>query len=66
LFTGAGVGAFAYGDSSGNRYGGTYGLNDDQIFKGVGQFPPFIPNFFNYEDDFFPDYFNNLQYLLRE
>ncbi|XP_063837350.1 uncharacterized protein LOC135086519 isoform X1 [Ostrinia nubilalis] len=93
----AGVGAYAYQDSAGNRYGGTYGLDgakeysskgkpigpgnsgtadpwgnfaDAQAFSGGfgGGWPNFAPyqqNFQQY-DDFFPEYFNNLQTLLNE
>ncbi|KAL4713913.1 hypothetical protein ACJJTC_015567, partial [Scirpophaga incertulas] len=60
-----GVGAYAYEDSSGNRYGGTYGLDDAQVYHDAGQFPNYISNFWS-ADDFFPDYFNNLEGILRE
>lgn len=63
-----GVGAYAYQDSNGNRYGGTYGLKDDQINLGnqgnLDHFNPvpFQPDF----DDFFPEYFRNFENLLQE
>ncbi|KAI8438183.1 hypothetical protein MSG28_010804 [Choristoneura fumiferana] len=64
----SGVGAYAYQDSNGNRYGGTYGLKDDQINLGnqdnLEHFNPvpFQPDF----DDFFPEYFRNFENLLQE
>ncbi|CAG9796796.1 unnamed protein product [Diatraea saccharalis] len=61
-----GVGAFAYQDTDGNRYGGTYNLDDgrfNQNFAGFG--PPFMQTFNNI-DNFFPEYFSNLENLLRE
>lgn len=79
----AGVGVYAYQDSAGNRYGGTYDLDDAQIFgkgkngkngaSGVnfgpannwGNFDPFVQNF-QPNDDFFPEYFSNLENLLQE
>nr|AXY94621.1 seroin transcript 2C [Galleria mellonella] len=67
-----GVGAYAYQDSAGNRYGGTYGLNDGQFFGQKGQhFPiPFAQNNFQNNfldlDDFFPEYFRNFENLLQE
>ncbi|XP_045776532.1 uncharacterized protein LOC123874970 isoform X2 [Maniola jurtina] len=57
----AGVGAYAYQDSSGHRYGGTYDLKDD--------FNPFRDPFaspFNDVDAFFPDYFRNYENLLQQ
>ncbi|XP_034836708.1 uncharacterized protein [Maniola hyperantus] len=57
----AGVGAYAYQDSSGHRYGGTYDLKDD--------FNPFRDPFatpFNDVDSFFPDYFRNYENLLQQ
>lgn len=38
-----GGGAFAFVDSSGNRYGGTYGLKDGKVVSRTGD--PFPPNF---------------------
>ncbi|RVE54484.1 hypothetical protein evm_000969 [Chilo suppressalis] len=61
-----GVGAYAYEDTAGNRYGGTYGLNDAQVQQRLESFiPPFAYNFQNV-DDFFPEYFNNFENILRE
>lgn len=57
----AGVGAYAYQDSSGRRYGGTYDLKDD--------FNPFSDPFaapFNDVDAFFPDYFRNFENILQQ
>ncbi|KAM3967473.1 uncharacterized protein ACR2FA_009949 isoform 2-T2 [Aphomia sociella] len=71
-----GVGAYVYQDSAGNRYGGTYGLNNGQYFgQREPDFPiPFAQN--NYQnnfqsnfqdlDDFFPEYFRNFENLLQE
>ncbi|XP_028175137.1 uncharacterized protein LOC114363574 isoform X2 [Ostrinia furnacalis] len=93
----AGVGAYAYQDSAGNRYGGTYGLDDAKEYASKGKpigpgnrgtadpwgnfadaqafsggfgggwpnFAPYQQNFQQY-DDFFPEYFNNLQTLLND
>ncbi|XP_004932382.2 uncharacterized protein LOC101741178 isoform X3 [Bombyx mori] len=62
-----GVGAFAYQDSSGNRYGGTYGLKDGAVVDKQGDFPPnFQPESFQDLDYFFPEYFRNFENLLRE
>ncbi|XP_063394930.1 uncharacterized protein LOC134679916 isoform X4 [Cydia fagiglandana] len=57
-----GVGAYAYQDSDGNRYGGTYGLRDDQLNHGNFNPVPFGPDF----DDFFPEYFRNFENILQE
>ncbi|XP_047984584.1 uncharacterized protein LOC125225091 isoform X3 [Leguminivora glycinivorella] len=57
----AGVGAYAYQDSDGNRYGGTYGLRDDQLNRNFNPVP-FGPDF----DDFFPEYFRNFENILQE
>nr|AXY94638.1 seroin transcript 2B [Acanthobrahmaea europaea] len=62
-----GVGAYSYSDSAGNRYGGTYGLNDGQVVDVKGDFPPnFHPQNFQDLDDFFPSYFANLDNVLQE
>nr|WHN38837.1 Sn2 [Andraca theae] len=62
-----GVGAFAYQDSNGNRYGGTYGLKDGQVVESNGNFPPnFQVNAFTGFDNFFPEYFRNLDNILQE
>lgn len=53
-----GVGAYAYQDSTGNRYGGTFDLNDAD-FRDHGGFPDGVPGFF-------PEFFKNLQSLLPE
>ncbi|XP_039753357.1 uncharacterized protein LOC120628800 isoform X1 [Pararge aegeria] len=57
----AGVGAYAYQDSSGHRYGGTYDLKDN-----INPFSdPFaVP--FNDVDTFFPDYFRNYENILQQ
>ncbi|XP_072946041.1 uncharacterized protein [Epargyreus clarus] len=72
-----GVGAFAYQDSTGNRYGGTYGLKGGQVVNVKGDQPPpgFVPPSFgppsfgppNFQDidDFFPEYFRNFEYLVH-
>ncbi|XP_063617063.1 uncharacterized protein LOC134790175 isoform X3 [Cydia splendana] len=57
-----GVGAYAYQDSDGNRYGGTYGLKDDQLNHANFNPVPFGPDF----DDFFPEYFRNFENILQE
>ncbi|XP_072946058.1 uncharacterized protein [Epargyreus clarus] len=73
-----GVGAFAYQDSTGNRYGGTYGLKGGQVVNVKGDQPPpgFVPPSFgppsfgppNFQDidDFFPEYFRNFEYLVHQ
>ncbi|XP_049874216.1 uncharacterized protein LOC126372469 isoform X2 [Pectinophora gossypiella] len=64
----AGVGAFAYQDSAGNRYGGTYGLKNNQVYN-VHDFPTFAPvPFADFSDvnTFFPEYFRNFENLLQE
>lgn len=61
------VGAFAYQDSAGHRYGGTYGLKDGKIVEAEGNFPPnFQVNNFHEWDYFAPEYFKNLENLLQE
>ncbi|XP_063548836.1 uncharacterized protein LOC134756002 isoform X5 [Cydia strobilella] len=58
----AGVGAYSYQDSDGNRYGGTYGLRDDQL-----NHENFNPVPFGLDlDDFFPEYFRNFENILQE
>ncbi|XP_045492735.1 uncharacterized protein LOC123692122 isoform X1 [Colias croceus] len=47
-----GVGAYAYQDTAGNRYGGTYGLDD----KGVTTDPYNGPLLTNFADNYFPNY----------
>ncbi|XP_059048049.1 uncharacterized protein LOC131843425 isoform X1 [Achroia grisella] len=65
-----GVGAYAYQDSAGNRYGGTYGLKDGPNFGHKGFPIPFAQNTFQNNfldlDDFFPEYFRNFENLLQE
>ncbi|KAI5639712.1 hypothetical protein NE865_07789 [Phthorimaea operculella] len=65
-----GVGAYAYQDSAGNRYGGTYGLKDGQVYgKDIDDSTTFGPNpFTNFQDidSFFPEFFRNLDSCLQE
>lgn len=84
LFSGHsnGVGAYSYQDSTGNRYGGTYGLKDGEVVDAKGSFPPdfspptdfspvtdFLPPNFYYPEDFtgfYPEFFRNFENLLQE
>lgn len=54
-------------DSSGNRYGGTYGLNDGKVVSSTGdEFPvPFADTAYE-GNDFGAVYFSNLEHLLQE
>ncbi|XP_035447401.2 uncharacterized protein LOC118274120 isoform X3 [Spodoptera frugiperda] len=63
-----GGGAFAYVDSSGHRYGGTYGLKDGRVIPTSGDpIPQHFADFaFPNEDDFGSTYFANLENLLQE
>ncbi|XP_053615131.1 uncharacterized protein LOC128677963 isoform X1 [Plodia interpunctella] len=69
--TPVGVSSFAYQDSSGNRYGGTYhtpGAQLDQFFepKDLQFQTPYQQNSYQAQGNFFPDYFRNLQFLIQE
>ncbi|CAH0724638.1 unnamed protein product, partial [Brenthis ino] len=56
-----GVSSYAYQDSAGNRYGGTY----DQKDKVIRNSDPFtVP--FNNVNSFFPDYFTNFNNILPQ
>ncbi|XP_038208266.1 uncharacterized protein LOC119829703 isoform X2 [Zerene cesonia] len=58
-----GVGAYAYQDTAGNRYGGTYGLDD----KGVITDPYTGPLLTNFADNYFPNYIiPNYDNILQE
>ncbi|XP_023944155.2 uncharacterized protein LOC112050194 isoform X2 [Bicyclus anynana] len=57
----AGVGAYAYQDSNGHRYGGTYDLKDN-----INPFRDPFASPFNDVDAFFPDYFRNYENLLQQ
>ncbi|XP_022821941.1 uncharacterized protein LOC111353229 isoform X2 [Spodoptera litura] len=63
-----GGGAFAYVDSSGHRYGGTYGLKDGRVIPTSGDPIPqrFADFAYPNEDDFSTAYFANLENLLQE
>lgn len=63
-----GGGAFAYVDSSGHRYGGTYGLKDGRVIPTSGDPIPqrFADIAYPNEDDFGTAYFANLENLLQE
>ncbi|XP_026319724.1 uncharacterized protein LOC113230149 isoform X1 [Hyposmocoma kahamanoa] len=67
----AGIGAFAYQDSSGNRYGGTYGLQDGKAYSISGDDVTSFNsdggvNNFQSLDSFFPEYFKNFETILQE
>nr|WEY07710.1 seroin 2 [Ephestia kuehniella] len=68
--TPVGVSSFAYQDSSGNRYGGTYHTPDGQLDHFYEpkdlQFQTPYDNSYQDHGNFFPDYFRNLQYLIQE
>ncbi|XP_021200363.3 uncharacterized protein LOC110383789 isoform X2 [Helicoverpa armigera] len=64
-----GGGAFAYVDSTGNRYGGTYGLEDGKVVRTSGD--PIPEHFADTVDpyhgaDFGPLFFGNFDNLLQE
>ncbi|PZC85655.1 hypothetical protein B5X24_HaOG215925 [Helicoverpa armigera] len=64
-----GGGAFAYVDSTGNRYGGTYGLEDGKVVRTSGD--PIPEHFADTVDpyhgaDFGPLFFGNFDHLLQE
>ncbi|GBP48525.1 hypothetical protein EVAR_38497_1 [Eumeta japonica] len=58
-----GVGAYAYQDSTGNRYSGTFKLKDNEFGPPNGLFAGPGSEFYS---NFFPEYFRNLQVLLNE
>ncbi|XP_075969676.1 uncharacterized protein LOC142972442 isoform X1 [Anticarsia gemmatalis] len=76
----AGGGAFAYTDSSGKKYSGTYSTKDGKVVQSSGDPVPFAdtafpgygygyanPYDFGYQgDSFYPSYFSNLENLLQE
>ena len=55
-----GVASFAYQDSSGNRYGGTYDLND-KLVRNSDLFTPF-----NDISSFYPNYFTNYDNIIQQ
>ncbi|KAJ0182712.1 hypothetical protein K1T71_002081 [Dendrolimus kikuchii] len=63
-----GGGAFAYSDSTGHRYGGTYSLKDGQVVDVKGNIPPDFQVNYLYPDfdTFYPYYFRNLENILQE
>ncbi|KAF9423258.1 hypothetical protein HW555_001327 [Spodoptera exigua] len=63
-----GGGGFAYADSSGHRYGGTYALKDGRVVTTSGDpIPQHFADFaYPNEDDFGSAYFANLENLLQE
>ncbi|CAK1544501.1 unnamed protein product [Leptosia nina] len=66
-----GVGAYAYQDTLGNRYGGTYGLDDKDIISNSDPYtgyPPIaqVPYLTNFADAFFPNYISNYDNVLQE
>ncbi|CAD0194635.1 unnamed protein product [Chrysodeixis includens] len=62
-----GGGAFSYVDSSGTRYGGSYGLKDGKVVSARGDFKPehFADNAFH-GDNFGPEYLSNFENLIQE
>ncbi|XP_047520417.1 uncharacterized protein LOC125059826 isoform X1 [Pieris napi] len=67
-----GVGVYAYQDSLGNRYGGSYGLDDKDIVRNsdpyFGQYPTVaqVPFLGNFADSFYPNYISNYDNILQE
>ncbi|XP_050674335.1 uncharacterized protein LOC126971863 isoform X3 [Leptidea sinapis] len=61
-----GVGVYAYQDSAGNRYGGSYGLDGKQIDHVVDPYSAPLLSSFADIATFFPNYITNYDNLLQE
>ncbi|XP_026731704.1 uncharacterized protein LOC113496625 isoform X2 [Trichoplusia ni] len=69
--TSGGGGSFSYVDSTGNRYGGSYGVKDGKVVSATGDINPehFADTAFhgdNIGPNFGPEYLSNLENILQE
>lgn len=69
--TSGGGGSFSYVDSTGNRYGGSYGVKDGKVVSATGDINPehFADTAFNGDNigpNFGPEYLSNLENILQE